>query len=502
MIPVVRSSASAKNLVDYWNESRLRADRAKSTSVKKTPGIVSWRAALEDILKVGYGIQVQPRFVSGAWEQVRWRTTPSAGALYPFEVIATVIGEGSYLWDIERGHFVAYDAPPVGRETLAEAGLATPPGHRIEALLTFVARPWKSMRKYHLRGYGYTHLDVGHTATNLALYTAALGHDPIFHLRFSRSFLAGHLKLDGLCREPLAVLSFTSSGAPAQAKRLVPEEADLCREPVGLELPEAQELAAWESLQGILSYDFVLERPGAPARVPLLAAAEEVPDRPSVRLPTGRPPLGPAAEWRSAILARRSAKGFRRESLNVEQLGELLAALRGESVTADCSGHCAVRLGVRLVARNVDGLAGVFAYSAEDHALRRIEERADDPLRACMQQGLAGDAAALLILHAPLGRLVGEHGYSAFTEIQFRAAELGQRLHLAAARLVPLGMTCIGGFDGEECAVLARLDPEEEAVYVILVGIADESAFKYDRLGVAFSHGHTSTLDNNDTVEE
>lgn len=502
MIPVVRSSASAKNLVDYWNESRLRADRAKSASVKKTPGIVPWRDALEDILKVGYGIQVQPRFVAGAWEQIRWRTTPSAGALYPFEVIATVLGEGSYLWDIERGHFVPYDAPPLAREALAGSGLVTRPGHRIEALITFVARPFKSMRKYHLRGYGYTHLDVGHTATNLALYTAALGHDPIFHLRFSRSFLAEHLKLDGLCREPLAVLSFTSSGAPAQAKRPVPQEADLYCEPVALELPGEQELAAWESLQGILSYDFALEPPVAPGRSPLVAAAEVVPDRPSLRLPAGRAPLGAAAEWRSAILARRSAKGFRRQSVNLEQLGELLAPLRGESVTADCSGEDAVRLGVRLVARNVDGLDGVFAYSAEDHALQRIEETAGDPLRACMQQGLAGDAAALLVLHAPLGRLVDRHGYSAFTEIQFRAAELGQRLHLAAARLIPLGMTCIGGFDGEECAVLARLDPEEEAVYVILVGIADESAFKYDRLGIAFSHGHTSTLDAADTVEE
>lgn len=489
MIPVLRTSAPAKNLVNYWNESRLHSDLAKSASVKPAPGFVPWRSALEDILKVGYGVQAQPRFVAGAWEQIRWRTTPSAGALYPFEVIATVVGEGSYLWDIERGHLVPYDAPPLTREELAEAGCVTRPEQDVEALLTFVARPWLSMKKYRLRGYAYTHLDVGHTATNLALYTTALGHSPVLHLRFSRTFLSEHLKLDGLCREPLAVLSFSS----ADPNRVPAPETDPCFQPVSLELPAEQELASWESLQGILSFDFSLQPPCGPAGAPLLVEPEEAAGLPALKLPEGRPPLTAAAEWRSAILGRRSAKGFRKESLTVAQVGELLDAIRGEGLPADCPLDGSMRFGVRLVARNVDGLSGVFAYSPENHILHLIDAQADDPRPACMRQELAGDAAALLILHAPLRRLLDEYGYSAFTELQFRAAELGQRLHLAAARLGPLfGMTCIGGFDGEHCGTLARLGEDEETLYVILLGIRDESAFKHDRLSVAFSHGYTT----------
>jgi hypothetical protein len=376
------------------------------------------------------------------------------------------------------------------REDLARASLVTPPGHRVEALLTFVARPWLSMKKYRLRGYAYCHLDVGHTATNLALYTAALGHASVLHLRFSRSFLTGHLNLGHLCREPLAVLSFAS----ANPQPTVAPEADPCHQPIHLELPGAPEITAWESLQGFLSFDLPLEPPGDPASAPLLLEPPEASDRPALRLPGSRPPLRAAAEWRSAILARRSAKGFRREPVSTAQIGELLGALRSEGLPADCSRHGSVRLGVRLVARNVDGLAGVFAYSPCDHALQRIANEAGDPRPACMQQELAGDAAALLVLHAPLGQLVDRHAYSAFAELHFHAAELGQRLHLAAARLGDLGMTCIGGFDGEECAALARLDGEDEAIYVILIGVRDESAFKYDRLGLAFSHGHTTTL--------
>jgi SagB-type dehydrogenase family enzyme len=493
MMPLTRTSAPNSNLVDYWNEARLRVASAKSSSVRPAPGIVPWRTALEDVLKVGYGVQTQPRFVAGAWQEVRWRTTPSAGAIYPFEVIASVIGgigEGSYLWDIEKGRLVPCDAPAPSRDGLAVAGLVTRPGHSIEALLTFVARPWLSMKKYRLRGYGYCHLDVGHTATNLALYTAALGHDPVVHLRFSRTFMAEHLKLDGLCREPLAVLSFSAAG-PGAEPQLPPAGP-----PVGLELPGEREIENWESLQDYLSFGFALEPSCTPAGTDLLAHDDTGPSDAIVPLPESRPPLGSAAEWRAAILGRRSAKGFRTQAVSVEQIGELLSALRAEGLPADCCGDGPMRLGVRLVARNVDDLAGVFAYAPQEHALARIDAEAGDPRPACMQQGLAGDAAALLIFHAPVGRLLDRYGYSAFAELLFRAAELGQRLHLAATRLGPLGITCIGGFDGEECATLARLDAGEEAVYVILIGVGDESVFKQDRLNVAFSHGHTSTLED------
>ncbi|HEY4563888.1 MAG TPA: hypothetical protein VIJ36_12970, partial [Thermoanaerobaculia bacterium] len=262
---MTRSSASTSNLVDYWNEARLRVASARSTSVRPAPGIVPWRFALEDVLKVGYGLQTQPRFVAGAWQEVRWRTTPSAGALYPFEVIATVVGEGSYLWDVEKGHLVPCDLPPLTQDDLAAAGLAVRPGHRLDALLTFVARPWLSMKKYRLRGYAYCHLDVGHTATNLALYTAALGHDPVLHLRFSRAFQMEHLKLEGLCREPLAVLSFATAEPAGDAHPAVPPGSEIPLPTIGLELPGEPEQRSWESLQGVLSFDFPLAPAVAPA---------------------------------------------------------------------------------------------------------------------------------------------------------------------------------------------------------------------------------------------
>ncbi len=483
--------AGARSLVDFWNESRLRADQAKSTTVRPAPGVVPWHAALEDVLKVGYGVQSQSRFVGGAWELVRWRTVPSAGALYPFEVIASVVGAGCWLWDLEQGRLVPCDLAPLTRDDLAAAGFVTPPGERVEALLIFLARPWLSMRKYRLRGYPYCHLDVGHVTTNLALYTTALGHAPTLHLRFSHGALARHLRLDGLCREPLAVLSFTAEPAAAPPPVAGFEEEEL--PPVGLERPDELELANWKSLRGLLSFDSTLAPPRAPAAAALLREPEAVAEDAVLPLPAGRPQAASARTWRSAILGRRSAKGFRAEPLSLAHIGELLGAIRDEGLPADGALDPAARLGVRLVARNVDGLAGVFAYAPREHALLRLAAPAGDPGAACMRQEIARDAAALLLLHSPICRLVDDRqGYSVFAELHFHAAQLAQRLYLAAARLGTVGMTCIGGFDGRECATLAGLDADDETLYVILLGVPDEAATKYDRQSVAFSHGYTT----------
>lgn len=485
LTPQSAGAAAANKLVSYWNEARLRAAEAKSATVRVSPGIVRWRTALEDVLKVGYGTQTQTRFAGGAWELIRWRTTPSAGAIYPFEVIATVLGEASYLWDVERGSLVSCGMP-LTEADLAEAGIAAPAGHRLEALLVLVARPWLSMRKYRLRGYAYCHLDVGHTATNLAVYTTALGYTPTVHLRFSRARLSEVLNLDGQCRLPLAVLSYAGSGPAAGSE---PSDGS---ELAVLESPDLQEVLNWESLRGLVALDSSLEPLDTPAVTALLAELPETPAERVVALPAAVPQPMAAREWRSAILGRRSAKGFRNEPLSLAQIGEVLSALREVGLPADCAPEGIARLGARVVVRNVEGLAGVYAYDPHSHALRQIGERAGDPRPACMQQEIAGNSAALVLFHAPVGRLLEEQGYSAFAELLFHASQLGQRLYLAASRLGTLGITCIGGFDDEECAALARLDAGEETVYVILLGVPSEATIKYDQLSVAFSHGYTS----------
>jgi SagB-type dehydrogenase family enzyme len=484
----VASSAAAGGLADLWREARLRADAAKSTSVRPTSCPAPWRAVLEEVLGVAYGQQTQCRFVDGAWQQVRWRTTPSAGALYPYEVMACVIGEGTYLWDVQTGRLRACEATPLTDDQLREARLVSTTDARVEAVLVVIARPWLSMKKYRQRGYPYCHLDIGHVTANIALYATSLGYPPTLHLRFSRSRIAEQLRLGGLCREPVAVLSFANAGRTGSPAPSVEIETGADQAP-GLEAPEPNEMRNWESLRGVLSFDAVIDRPGPPTRVRLVEEPAIADAEPCLPLPDGASPPATAVECRSAILSRRSAKGFQDRPLALGQVGALLGALRGESVQEDCAWRDS-SLGVRLIAANVEGLTGVFAYAPSRHALVRLDATVDDVRSACMFQRTAGGAAVLLVFHAPARRLL--EGYSSFAEFHCHAAQLGQRLHLAATRLSGVGMTCLGGFDGERCAALARLETGEEAVYVILLGVPDESAVKYDRLSVAFSHGYAT----------
>ena len=193
------------------------------------------------------------------------------------------------------------------------------------------------MKKYHQRGYAYCHLDVGHLATNLAIYTAALGHDSTLHLRFSRTALAEHLKLGGLCREPLAVLSFAAARPAACPEPAAGLAALAGVEATALELPGDLELRCWESLRGILSFDCPVQPPCPPASAPLLVEPAEVPEEAVLPLPIGRAQPSAAREWRAAILGRRSAKGFRDEPLSAAHIGELLGALRDEGFPSDFS---------------------------------------------------------------------------------------------------------------------------------------------------------------------
>src|SRR5262245_8718374 len=61
------TTTSVRTFGGFWSEARLRADDAKSTSVRPAAAVVPWRTALEELLNVGYGLQSQCRFVAGAW---------------------------------------------------------------------------------------------------------------------------------------------------------------------------------------------------------------------------------------------------------------------------------------------------------------------------------------------------------------------------------------------------------------------------------------------------
>lgn len=112
----------------------------------------------------------------------RFRASASAGALYPVDlwVVALRVDglpRGGYAYDPLQ-HGLRERVPAAGVETLL-GSLAVPDDlimvSRACLLVLYIARPWRSMRKYGARGMRHVFLEAGAMAAHLNLAAAALG---------------------------------------------------------------------------------------------------------------------------------------------------------------------------------------------------------------------------------------------------------------------------------------------------------------------------------------
>lgn len=485
------------DLIPFWNRTRLTVVNARTPPAEDGElAIEHARSTLERLrllLLTGYGQRsqlVQTKVQSPMWG----RTTPSAGALYPFDVFVVVVSREAsmcniYYYDVSTGHMIPLVGNTVTSSDLDRVGLIRP-SDATSAAIILVARPWRSMSKYGLRGYIYSHLDAAHAASNIAIFAHANNIHPITHLRYRRERLAALLGIDGLCREPHAVITFGQS-----ACRHVSSDGNGSSDEIyNFNTPSAEEHAAWNSLAGIRVYDA-----GSVPSI-CLKAMRALSD-PEVRDPMKMIPLPGIGlrSWdphtlQSVILKRQSAKGFLNESITIEQLGNVLSLANG-TLLMDCGDGAGKQLELRIIVRRVYGLRGIFSYAPSENALYGVDLDAalDSDIGelfscACMHQPTVRRASVLCIWHAPTGQVWNGAGSQGFSELHFQAAHSAQRLYLAAAYYA-LGVTSIGGFDTKMAASLARLSEFEDIVYVAALGSPDEAMVKHDRMRVAYSHG-------------
>jgi SagB-type dehydrogenase family enzyme len=108
-----------------------------------------------------------------------YRTAPSAGALYPLEIVLIAgnvasLATGIHRYD-PRAH--ALDAGANGDRRAAIAGAALAQGWIADAAVVLVvaAVEERTTKKYGRRGIRYIHIEAGHAAQNVYLQAAALG---------------------------------------------------------------------------------------------------------------------------------------------------------------------------------------------------------------------------------------------------------------------------------------------------------------------------------------
>jgi len=115
----------------------------------------------------------------GITYQGRYRTAPSAGALYPLEMFLVVgnvadLGVGVYKY-LPATHQLALMEREDKRSALATAALDQSWVRENAALLVFAAVEKRTTVKYGLRGIGYVYIEVGHAAQNVFLQAQSLG---------------------------------------------------------------------------------------------------------------------------------------------------------------------------------------------------------------------------------------------------------------------------------------------------------------------------------------
>lgn len=107
------------------------------------------------------------------------RTAPSAGALYPLEVVVVVgnvrdLPPGAYRYDPKRHEMVEIAVGDL-RSQLADAALGQSTVRNAAIDVVFTAVYQRTTRKYGDRGIQYVHMEVGHAAQNICLQATALG---------------------------------------------------------------------------------------------------------------------------------------------------------------------------------------------------------------------------------------------------------------------------------------------------------------------------------------
>jgi SagB-type dehydrogenase family enzyme len=150
--------------------------------------------ALEDLGQLLWAAQ-------GITDRAGFRTSPSAGALYPLEVYVVAgnvqgLPIGLYHY-IPRAHSLRRIADWDKRQALAHAAYDQPAIAEAPAILALCAVYERVTGKYGERGLRYVHMEAGHAAQNVYLQTVSLQLGTVVLGAFDDRDVKGVLSLNG-----------------------------------------------------------------------------------------------------------------------------------------------------------------------------------------------------------------------------------------------------------------------------------------------------------------
>jgi SagB-type dehydrogenase family enzyme len=193
-----------------------------------------------------------------------------------------------------------------------------------------------------------------------------------------------------------------------------------------------------------------------------------------IRLPDPKYDGQRSLEW--ALLRRRSARRYLRESLSLREVGQILWAAQGcnsaRGFSTAPSAGATFPLETFLAAGEVEQLPpGLYRYLRMEHALSsmRAGDLRKELCRAALGQGWVCDGAAVIIFSAAYSRTTRRYGERGIRYVHMEAGHAQQNVHLQAAAL-GIGTVVVGAFEDREVKRIVGMRADEEPLSIMPLG--------------------------------
>jgi SagB-type dehydrogenase family enzyme len=400
-----------------------------------------------------------------------YRSTASAGALYPTEIYAALTGvngleDGLYHFSVARHglSLLRSGTFQTASEGQRPAQAARGPGLTFFLTAIFFRSSWK----YRDRAFRYHLLDTGHVIEHLILALKALSLPYQLTADFEDRAVGGMLGLDEKLEVPLAVCRVNATQeAPAFA-------ANSSLRPLPAAFQQASRVADREA-------DYPLIRDayeaGRPIRtLPPLAGdmVRCIGPEPKVWSPLpGFPSPAEGMNLDRAVFSRRSRRNYVTTPLSGEgwqALWSSLAYFEEKGPEEGWPPRQALALGC--LAGRAEGIPpGFYLLDGQSKSLGLAA--AGSFTRAmtgiCLDQAWLAQAAVHFLFMGNLVRLDEQWGPRGYRYALMTAGRLGERLYLTATAL-GLGCCGIGALYDQEAADLLGLNTDSRLFYLVAVG--------------------------------
>jgi SagB-type dehydrogenase family enzyme len=444
---------------------------------------------LSRLLFYSYGLTVG--MVTRSGEPVYFRTTPSAGALYPAEIYlvsrgTSLLPAGLYNYQAQTHSLLRFWDSEVW-VPLQHACFWHPSLDTTHLALIVTTVFMRSAWRYRDRAYRRIFLDSGHLLGNIELASALTSYRPHLIGGFIDEALNKLLYLDAEQEGAIVAIALADQASEqTDVPRLTYTALPSKTQTDYPAIPNDELLHYFHHATAITEQEDPNKKDFASAIVAISHHAEQSQEDKynfpfCLKVPTTTAPIdwGQDLEFlEKTIVQRRSTRTYSGANLSLDELKALLDFTyqpqnyhnQGLDPTPD---YFDLKLIETFIAvSGVDGLEeGCYYYAPRAQELRQIRFKnfRRQLHRLCLGQNLGRDAAAVLFHTADLQKAVASYGDRVYRYLHLDAGHLGQRLNLAAIRL-GLGVSGIAGFFDDEVNEVLGIPSDEAVLYITTLG--------------------------------